>query len=288
MIINAVKTYFTARSDYGMPRKREAFWASDVEKNGFDLYHEWKGTGFLNPVDPFREMIMRSGKAIEMEYVSILTEAGLAVPTDPEKGQDRVSIEREGVSVVGRLDAMVKYGSNLIPAEFKSFYGDYQERELLSGKPKTSYLKQLAIYMDAKDVDMGILIYIHRGTGEPFEFYLNRDRSNKERFFMENGIEFNLYDEYRRWNNLYYNHITLNVEPKSDYVYKYPLDEIDWSKVSKTDISKARTGKKVLGDWQVLYSPYKELIIEREGTTLGYTLEEQQKLMELTKGYSTR
>lgn len=57
--------------------------------------------------------------------------------------------------------------------------------------------------------------------------------------------------------------------------------------MSKGDISKARNGHKVLGDWQILYSPWKDLIIKRQGAELGYNAEEITKIKQLTEGYTT-
>jgi hypothetical protein len=67
-----------------------------------------------------------------------------------------------------------------------------------------------------------------------------------------------------------------------------PIEEIDWAKISKSNITKARNNRKVIGDhpFWVHYSPYKNLILEKEGVTPGYTDKEIEKIKELTKGYS--
>jgi hypothetical protein len=86
------------------------------------------------------------------------------------------------------------------------------------------------------------------------------------------------------------------VEPESDYRYKYLIDTIDWAKVPKSKITEARMGRVVLGDWQAKYSPYKDLIVDREakmmGKTfdgyIGYSAEEIEKIKELTKGFSSK
>jgi hypothetical protein len=43
-----------------------------------------------------------------------------------------------------------------------------------------------------------------------------------------------------------------------------------------------------VGDWQVAYSNYKDLIVKQEGTTLGYSLEELALINKLTAGYTSK
>lgn len=254
---------------------KDSFWASENETNVFDIYHRWKGTPETNPIPEDRKMIMLAGKMIEEACVATASKAMLINST-----QDRVEMEREGVKITGYMDAIASDGTII---EIKSFYGDYQAKELEAGKARESYLKQLAIYMDYKDSNEGILLYIDRGTGQMYEFKLERSGN----VFTCNNIQFDITDTYKKWARLYNNNILKDIEPKSEYRYKYDIDTLDWSKVSKADISKARNGHKVIGDWQILYSGYKNLIIEREGTTLGYSPEELEKIKEKTKGFTT-
>jgi len=262
-------------------KEKTSFWATEAETPVFDLYHKWIGTEVTNEISAEKTMMFNAAKMMELSLVETLDNMGLLKM--PEDEQWRIEGEREGVPVSGYVDAVFKDGS---PLEIKSFYGYYQIADLKAGKPKESYLKQLAIYMDFMDADKGVLIYIERGTGEMFEFILERVEGLK---FRCNDIEFDLSDTYKRWARLYKNNIIPGVEPKSEYRYKIPIEEIDWKTISNADISKARNGRKVISDhWSVQYSPYKDLIIEREGTGLGYTKEELAKIKELTKGYSTK
>ena len=179
---------------------------------------------------------------------------------------------------------MKKYRRVIV--EIKTFYGQYQAMELKAGKPRESYLKQLAIYMDFKEAKEGRLIYMDRGTGEMFEFVLLRDGT----VFKCMNVEFDIADTYKRWARLYKNNIVPKIEPKSEYRYKIPIEEIDWTSVSKSEISKARNNHKVIGDhpWAINYSPYKDLIIQREGTHAGYSEEELKLIKELTAGYTSK
>lgn len=181
--------------------------------------------------------------------------------------------------------------------EIKSFYGDYQEKDLQMGKARPSYMKQLAIYMYYLKVYRGILLYINRGNGNMYQFDLIRQgtkfklitRKDENGNVIEAEDIFDLADTFQRWSDLYKNHIVPKIEPKSEFRYKIPVNEIDWTKVSKTDIAKARNNQKVIGDgWQVNYSAYKDLIIEKEGSTIGYSNEELAIIKEKTKGYTSK
>lgn len=262
-------------------RAKTSFWATDCEKPVFDLYHKWIGTPETNPIEAEKLMMFNAAKMMEISLVETLEKMGeIVVPENEDQHYCRM--EREGIEVSGKLDAMLKDGT---PVEVKTFYGDYQARELKAGNPRSSYLKQLAVYMDYLNKDKGFLIYIDRGTGEMYQFVLERVEGLR---FKCMSVEFDLTDTYRRWARLYKCNIVPKIEPKSEFKYKYDIETLDWSEVSKSDISKARNGHKVIGDWEVSYSSYKNLIIEREGTCLGYTAQELERIKELTKGYSSK
>lgn len=270
-------------------KKKDSFWCTESEAPVFDLYHKWIGTPPTNPVNAEKLIVFSAGKMMELALVENLIKAGMVKKLEDNK-QLHISIERCGVPISGYVDAILVDGE--IPLEVKSFYGDYQSRELQSGIAKTSYLKQLAMYMDAMCKDKGILLYMDRGTGEMYEFVLHREGN----IFKCNNIEFNIEDTYKRWSKLYANNILKGIEP-SPFTdvgkYKEDIDLIDWKQISNSDISKARMGHKVIGGnkehgWKILYSPYKDLIIERQGCTPGYCEEEIEKIKRLTKGYSTK
>jgi len=275
-LINLIQNHLQSKDEKS---EKTTFWATESETNAFDIYHRWKGTESTNPIIGEKLMMFQSAKLIEQAYVNMFKEIGILVSSNTE--QERIEMIRKGVPISGYMDSIIKYMGKEIICEIKTFYGDYQEKELLEGKPRESYLKQLAVYMDATNTDEGMLFYINRGTGTPFQFILQRNGSK----FACNGVSFDIMDTYSRWASIYA-YIERNEEPPSDYKYKYDIETLDWKTVSKTDISKARNGHKVIGDWQATYSPYLDLIIEREGTQRGYTLEELEKIKELTSGFT--
>jgi|TARA_Y100000310_G_scaffold118355_1_gene117231 hypothetical protein len=277
-LINLISKHLL--DDNEREREKTSFWPTESEANAFDIYHKWMGTPPTNPITGEKLMMFQSAKLIEQAYVNMFADMGILLSS--EENQTRIEIERNGIPISGYMDAVLDYMGHDMVCEIKTFYGDWQERDLLAGKPRESYLKQLAVYMDATDTNEGLLFYINRGTGKPFQYLLQRSGTK----FKCNDIEFDIMDTYKRWADIY-DYIQRGEEPPSDYIYKFPLEEIDWKTISRSDISKARNGHKVLGEWQVLYSPYKDLIVEREGTQLGYSPEEIALIKEKTDGYTT-
>lgn len=282
--------YFSEEERNHSGKLKASFWATDCDKLGFDLYHNWLGTEKTEGIGAEKLIMFQAAKMLEKALIQKLQEMGLVeVPVgDKEDPQFRIEMVREGVPVTGYLDGKFIDGT---PCEIKTFYGDYQARELALGRPKLNYLMQLAVYIDALGVDKGKLIYMDRGSGAMYEFTLNRIALLK---FKCMGIEFDLAEEYQRWAKLYNDHILKKITPDVFEAgkYKEDINLINWSQISKSDISAARNGRKVLGSnpqthWKILYSPYKRLIVEGQGVTLGYSEEELKTIKNATKGYST-
>jgi hypothetical protein len=249
------------------PQVKDSFWATDAEKDGFELYHRWIGTPPTNPLKPEKYVMFNAGRMMELALINKLGDIVIAK-------QERVEFETHSIKVSGYIDAKTKDAI----LEIKTYYGYHQEKELIEGKPKTSYLKQLAIYMYPTDLDRGYLLYFERGNGNMYEFILER---KTDVLFRCGDIEFNLDDVFRKWSFLYYNHIIPRREPQPEFKYKYPIESVNWKALPKSELEKVLTGQKVIGDWQVLYSPYKDLYIQHEKTTLGYTLDEINTIKKL-------
>ena len=267
-------------------KKKNSFWASESELNVFDIYHRWIGTEPTNPPDAKTKVIFSAGTMMEEALVQRMVAIGRC--QDFGEDQKRIEMEREGIPISGYVDAILEDGT---PVEIKTYYGDYQERAIAGGEPRTSYLKQLAIYMDFLDKDRGVLFYMNRGLGTMHEFVLTREDGifvcNKvnpvERTSEETGVSFDINDTYKKWARLYKNNVLPKIEPKSEYRYKYDINEENFGGLSKYMVTKILKGNKVLGDWQSIYSSYKDLLLEREGTGLGYTPEELELITSLTK-----
>lgn len=257
-------------------KEKTTLWASESETMSFEIFHRWMGTPPTNPIKADKQVLMNAGKMLEESLVSKWKQAGIA--QDHEEEQVRIEMTREGVPISGYVDALHMDG---YPVEVKSFYGYYQKKDLQNGNARLSYLKQLCIYMDALGVDKGKLFYMERGDGTMFEFDVQKYNHRK---YACGHIEIDLQEVYERWAKLYNNYILKEIEPPIPYRYKIPPSQIDWSQVSKTDIKKARSNQKVIGDhpWMIQYSAYKDLILERQGVTAGYTDDELDQIRRYT------
>ena len=264
-------------------RDMTCFHAANCEDNVFDMYHSLIGTPETNPPDyKSLDRFMKGELTEDMVYI-LLNELGL-VEFGGEQQYD-IDVVWNGIRVSAHPDFLLK-DEDLSLVECKSWYGYYQQKELEAGRPKTSYLKQLAIYMfflqkQRGELFMAPLEPIH----ERYQFPLFQTSPGH---FKCNDIEFDITQELARWKRLWDKNVVPRIEPKSEYRYKYPLDEINWSTLSKSTIGDVRMGKKVIGDWQVEYSRYKNMIIEREGVSLGYSLEELAIINKLTAGYTSK
>ena len=128
--------------------EKESFWATDTEKDRFEIYHRWIGTEPTNPISVDTLLTFNAGGLMEEAIVKRIEDLGILKET-----QTRVEMKRYGVPITGYIDAVLEDGT---PVEIKSYYGDYQERELSQGQARTSYCKQLAVYMDFLQTEKGI------------------------------------------------------------------------------------------------------------------------------------
>ena len=164
-----------------------------------------------------------------------------------------------------------------------------QHYQITNGKPRESYLKQLAIYLYHFKVPNGILLMINQGTGEATEFELYVNPENPFHFICpDNAVEINLEDTFKRWEKIYIENILPDKEPEIECQYKDDIDKINWAATSVGAIRNARANRAVIGSWKVKYSDFKDLIIQRQNTCPGYSPEELEKIKKLTDGYTVK
>ena len=141
--------------------------------------------------------------------------------------------------------------------------------------------------MDYLEVDTG---YLFVSTIDGLKHFWFKCVKTGDKTYKCGEVEVDLNKVYKHWAVLYNENVLKKVEPECPIRYKIPVQDIDWTKVSKGDISKARNGHKVIGDegsWAIQYSPWKDKIIETEGATIGYSEEELELIAIATKGYTT-
>lgn len=266
-------------------REKKAFYASDVFKPVLDLYFAFKGVEPTNPPEWYQTMKWGAGKGVEESMLKVLKDSGFVAEDYDQKIHGRIEIEREGIKINGYIDAITKEG---LPIEIKSINNknQFDIAKYEDGKPRINYVGQLAVYMDALNVDTGYLLV---SSIDGLSYFLFECKKVGERKYKCKDTEVDLDAEYKRWAKLYFENIEKDITPEAtEYLYKYDINTLDWDKVSKTSISKARNGHAVVGDWQITFSPWKDRIIKAQGSTLGYTEDEIKIIKEKTAGYSAR
>jgi len=265
-------------------REKKGFYPTDFLKPNFDLYQRFKDVPPTNPPKWNETLKFGAGNGMEAQLLTILKNSDIVKEDYDQKEHGRVLMNRNDIEIRGYIDAINIQGE---PIEIKSINNknQYDIMKYRKGEPRANYVGQLAIYMDFLNKDKGYLFVASIDGLNYFIIPCNRVGLRK---FRCGQIEVDIDKEYKRWSKLFKNNVLKDIEPDCwEYHYKYPIDEIDWKSVSKASISRARNNKAVIGDWQVQYSEYKDLIIERQGVGVGYSPEEITKIKEYTNGYTT-
>lgn len=264
-------------------RENDEFHASDMLKPNLDIYWSFTEEPKTNPPTWNETLKWGAGLGVEAQILMIMKQCGWVADSYDQEEEDMM-IKREGIKVSCHADAIHVDG---FPIEIKSVNNKnyYDIKNYREGNPRENYVAQLAVYMDALGKERG---YLFVATVDGLDYFLMPCFKIGEGVYKCGNVEVNIYDEYKRFAKLYEE----NIKPKKlpdiwQYRYKYDLNDIDWRELPNSQISKARTNKRVIGDWQVQYSDWKDKIIELQGTTPGYTDEEIELINELTDGYTT-
>lgn len=263
-------------------KPKKAFYPSDFGKPTLDLYFAFMGVEPTNPPQWYDTLKWGAGNGVEDAIVQLFKDNGIVDESYNQKEHGRIEIEREGIQINGYIDAITKEGT---PIEVKSINNanKWDVRRYENNEPRENYVGQLSIYMDALGVDLGNLFVSSIDGLNRFWF----DNKRNGLSFVCGKTEVDLDKEYKRWADLKAL-IDAGEKPNLfEYVYKVPVDQVDWKSLSKDAISKARNNRKVIGDWQIDYSPYKDLIIQLQGDSLGYSFDELEYIRKATEGYTT-
>lgn len=271
------------------PYEKNYFSASDFDKWDLELYLGLSHVSQTNPKDVTSLLRMTTGSAIEEAILSVYKMNGIVDEYYDQDFDGRVEFEREGLEIHGYMDAVTKPNTHGLkpgcPIEIKTINNNnsFDVRDYTMGRPRYNYVGQLAVYMDFLNVDTG---YLQVATIDGLQDFFFTCTHEGNGVYKCGDTIVNVRKEYERWAA-----IQRMVESKTmpnlfTYRYKYSLEDIDWRSLSQSKISKARGGT-VLGDWQVVYSPWKDLIIKLQGDTLGYSEEELAYIKKQTEGYTT-
>lgn len=266
-------------------KPKNNFYASDYGRPILELYFKYKNIPETNPTKWNDTLKWGAGKGVETAMVDILKQNGIVAQDYVQETHGGFKMEREGVTISGYMDSIHVDGC---PIEIKSINNKnaFDILNYENGKPRENYVGQLSIYMDFLGKDKGYLFVASIDGLNTFWLECNKVG---ERLYQCGEVIVDLDKQYKQWAKLMNDYVQKDIEPSVwQYVYKHDVDKIDWKTVSAGDISKARGGKKVLGDWQIIYSNYADLIIQKQGQSRGYSLEELEKINQYTKGYTTQ
>lgn len=300
-IIAAFKQFLTEYKAPHFRGKSGAFYSSEITKNARDIYWKLIGEPETNPTDLVGRMRMNCGNWIETGVNSEII-ANLHWFNVHVYGNGQVQVgHTEPVAVNGKLDNLLvqrngdTFGKPIV-LEIKSKYGGGADWFLTKKDPGESYLGQIGDYLrelDRRDVtNEGIFLFIiisDSNLGEVVAIDAKYDRSTdlvtayRARTLLaetDEKINFTLkvgfwLDRLARIQKM----AEKKELPEVEHYYKYALTKERLLAFSDTQIRAAINGEKVLGDWQISYSKYKQKHIELEGTSLGYTDAEKSLLL---------
>jgi hypothetical protein len=257
-----------------------------------------------NPTDFLGAARMMFGdaveKAIKDQWLSRLSLRGLhLVDSQVSVGSKVGNVEWHGYVdfIVGMQE-----GAGLItyPVEFKTKWGWGADFLLKDKTPDDGYIYQIGLYIDDLQRKRtkkytGKLIYFlisdkNIGTMVEFDVLVEDGVVIVTHYKDTNGYEENLNirrdlrSVFSKWESVLQS-VQNKLMPEPIYRYKHPINEQILEKQSDAQLLSCIEGTKIIGDWQVEYSRYKNLLISLEGTTLYYTPEE---LMMLEREYLKR
>jgi len=268
-------------------QERTGVHASDYGKPSLDLFFRMTGVEQTNPPKWNDKLKWGAGLGVEKELLQVLKDSGIVPEEYDQDIHGIVEKEIDGVVFTGHMDGNTSLDQTGEPIEIKSINNKnvFDIEKYKNNTPRENYVGQLAMYLYLTGAKKGHLFVSTIDGLNPFYFECN-DIGNGR--YQCGKVIVDIGKEVIRLVSLYKNNVLTNTMPDIwEYRYKDPVEDIDWRNVSKDKISKARNNKAVIGSWEIQYSNYKDKIIELQGTTPGYTLEELSYIKTVTDGYST-
>ena len=267
---------------------RSGVHASDFGKSQLDLYFRMTGLEQTNPPEWFDKLKWGAGLGVEKELLQVLKDSNI-VPEEYDQDIHGV-VERDidGVLFTGHMDGNTSLDLTGEPIEIKSINNKnaFDIEKYKNNNPRENYVGQLSMYMFLTDAKVGHLFVASIDGLNRFYFECVDIGGGKYRC---GNTVVDIQKEVDKLISLYKDNVLTNTMPDIwEFRYKHPINEIDWTKISNDKISKARNNRSVIGDWEIQYSSYKDKIIQLQGETLGYTIDELEKIKELTNGYSAK
>lgn len=277
-------------------REKKSFHCSDYGKSALDLFFALKGVTKTNPPAWYDQVKWGAGSGAEVYMLKALVDAGHVDENYDQDFDGRVeftipSLDGDTIPVTGYMDCLLKNGN---PVEIKTINNKnaFDIEKYKQGKPRENYVGQLSMYNYFTKKDVGHLFVC--AIDGLSRFWFDNVRKSEGVYQCESTVV-DLNKEFERWAHIWkvakeFKGSQAELVPKEflwEYKYKYDVSTLDWTTVSAAKISAARNGHSVIGDWQIQYSDWKDIIVELQGETLGYTPEELSIIKEKTTGYTT-
>lgn len=143
--------------------KRDYFYVSEVDDCKRKIYFKLKGAP-KEKLDPQTSRKFERGNQIHQKLVSALYSTGLVTASEVKMPEESL--------FHGRADAIVSVNGDNYVVEIKSTspYGFKSMEE-----PKSSWQKQLQLYLHHFDIEQGIILAECKGTQKLKEFFVDRD-----------------------------------------------------------------------------------------------------------------
>lgn len=298
VLINRMRKFWT---EYKNPRFREsrAFYASEIEADARDIYWRITGEKPTNPTDVLGHTKMLFGSAIEYGIVTnVLNNLHIfGLHQMPTRGQ--IPVGGTNPNIDGYLDGLVvetidgkaaeKY---VLEIKCKNGYGANLFN--YSWDPGTKYMSQLAYYLHETSrkgiTNKGLFLFCLNSDKCIGEWVEIQCEYNPETTVMTAvagaslltgksrnlSITYELGPALKRLEKIK-EYAAKGELPPADKQYKYPVTPetvMGWKDAQLLD---AMQGRKVIGDWEIAYSHYKNKHVELAGG-VGYTEHERKVL----------
>ncbi len=274
---------FVTREKFTPERDRSHFYPSEASVKYYDEHGDLTVAGTCQraayfrivggyekaPFDAYTEWIFKMGNEVEKMLTNTFKEMGIWV-------DNSVRFYDEENNISGELDVLLREPNGVIyPAEIKSAYGYFAEKEIFGnksqeGKPKLGQLLQLLVYLNyfKDDFSYGRMIYFFRDSTKRKTFKVGLEYEGNIIYpKVDDKVmrSFTINDMLNRYKELGEFVDTKTVPPK-DYQLQYPPNQIkDFyakKKISKTKFANWQNGKlkpyEYVGDWQCNFCRYKK------------------------------
>jgi len=295
-LVNLLKQKIPQLPNFNVKQKVQ-FWATDGGKDPRDLYWKITNEPETDPTDFVGLSRFLFGDAIEKavrdQWITSLGPYGVYLLSS------QASVGTELWS--GKPDQIIGYkkaDGSIAPMvlEFKTKWGKGSQTLMGMLEPSEDYLIQIGLYLKdyfrAKIPMEGVLVYYLISDnaavmGIMLQFCCRYDLATDSvvcyKVIGTNGLDRNLdikvsIGAVEKRLEILKIDIGNNVFPKQTFIYKYPLTQELLDKTNDNQLLSAINGDKVLGDWQIAYSKYKQKHLKLQGSKEGYSQEEIRML----------